>query len=163
MGGFTHETPDGKAQTVDWWTPQWVFDAMGIEFDLDPCAPPGGVPWIPAKSFYSPPQDGLAEPWFGTVWCNPPYGDQTTKWLKKMAQHGDGVALVFARTDTAWFHDIIVHSDAFLLLRGRISFVPGNRPSTKQTSGAGSLLVAWGDKSVAALKNMADHGCLIGG
>ena len=105
MSGFAHEPPASK--NVEWYTPPWVFEALGerIDFDLDPCHPEGDrLPWIPAWDVYTRQDDGLAQPWWGRVWLNPPYGTETPRWLAKMAAHRDGIALVFARTDPAWFH-----------------------------------------------------------
>ena len=101
--GFAHE--DKNNLSVDWYTPPWVFERMGLQFDLDPCAPTGGVPWIPAIRHYDLEDNGLTAYWFGKVWLNPPYGKETPKWLAKMHQHRNGMALLFARTDCAWFHD----------------------------------------------------------
>lgn len=81
QAGFTHDSVDNK--TVDWYTPKWIFDELCIEFDLDPAAPIGGVPWIPARHHYSLQDDGLKQPWSGAVWLNPPYGKHTSDWLKK--------------------------------------------------------------------------------
>lgn len=61
----------------DYYTPKDVFDALGLEFDLDVSAPPGGVPWVPAKRYYTLEDDGLTQPWFGRVWMNPPYSNVT--------------------------------------------------------------------------------------
>lgn len=47
--------------TVEWYTPRYIFDALGLYFDLDPCAPKGGVPWIPAFRSYSIEDDGLSK------------------------------------------------------------------------------------------------------
>jgi hypothetical protein len=49
----------------DYYTPRWIFDAIGLEFDLDVSAPPGGIPWIPAKKHFTVIDDGLAQEWFG--------------------------------------------------------------------------------------------------
>ena len=87
----------------DCYTPRWVFDAMGLEFDLDVAAPPGG-PWhVPARAYFTAEDDGLAQSWDGLVWCNPPYGKALGTWLNRMALHNNGIALVFARTDTRAF------------------------------------------------------------
>ena len=56
--GFSHESQ--KAQTVEWYTPPWLFTAMGLTFDLDPCSPPGGLPWIPAARVFTEADNGLA-------------------------------------------------------------------------------------------------------
>ncbi|RME35806.1 MAG: adenine methyltransferase [Deltaproteobacteria bacterium] len=157
MAGFTHDSVKNK--TVDWWTPKWVFDELGLRFDLDPSAPLGGVPWIPVDRVYSIEDDGLLQPWSGRVWLNPPYGKHTAKWLAKMHAHRNGVALVFARTDCRWFHDYLAKSDALLFLKGRISFIDGlGVVGKKNSAGAGSVLAAWGDDCVEALAAMARRG-----
>lgn len=85
----------------DYYTPKWVFDRMGIEFDLDVSAPPGGVPWVPAKRFLTVADDGLATPWRGRVWMNPPFS-HPSPWVDKFVAHRDGVCLLpFAKS--AWF------------------------------------------------------------
>jgi hypothetical protein len=154
--GFTHHSIDNR--TVEWWTPKWIFDALGLSFDLDPCSPSGGVPWLPAAKHYSLPQDGLTLPWHGNVWLNPPYGKHTGDWLAKMHQHRNGVALVFARTDCRWFHEYVVPADRILFLRGRIRFVDGMAVTKGTGAGAGSLLTAWGNEQCAALDRMAHDG-----
>jgi hypothetical protein len=140
--GFTHDSVDNKS--VDWYTPAWVFQLLGLEFDLDPCQPEIAIPWIPAKQHYSIKDDGLTQPWDGLVWLNPPYGNNTAEWLKKMHRHRNGIALVFARTDNAWFHEFIINADAILFMKGRISFVDGLGVAAGSGSGAGSLFAAWG-------------------
>lgn len=61
--GFTHD--DKNNITVDWWTPVWVFDALGETFDIDVAAPTGGVPWIPALKHFTKEIDGLKQDWGG--------------------------------------------------------------------------------------------------
>jgi phage N-6-adenine-methyltransferase len=154
--GFTHDNKDNKS--VDWYTPKWIFDELGLEFDLDPAAPKGGVPWIPAKKHYSKEENGLIQPWEGRVWLNPPYGKYTGAWLEKMHHHRAGVALVFARTDCKWFHKYVVKADAILFLKGRVKFVDGLGKTGGSGAGSGSMLVAWGWRSVEALERMRDKG-----
>jgi hypothetical protein len=55
--GFTHD--DANNVSVDWYTPPWVFGRLGLRFDLDPCQPSGGIPWIPADTYYDLAIDGL--------------------------------------------------------------------------------------------------------
>lgn len=76
----------------DCYTPRWVFDAMGLEFDLDVAAPPSGPRHVPAAAYYSAAQDGLAQPWHGLVWCNPPYS-RFRPWAEKWAEHDRGVLM----------------------------------------------------------------------
>lgn len=149
-------------QTVEWYTPEWIFTMLGLVFFMDPCHPGRHIlTWVPALFVYTKLMDGLAARWWGRVWLNPPYGDETPKWLAKMHVHRDGVALVFARTDTKWFHDYVAKADAVLFLKKRVRFVdqhgnPGKSPN------CGSMLVAWGEESVAALRRAeaAGHGVL---
>jgi hypothetical protein len=77
----------------DYYTPAWVFERLGLEFDLDVCAPPGGIPWIPAARHFDMADDGLAQEWSGRVWMNPPYSN-STPWVDRFIAHGSGVALV---------------------------------------------------------------------
>ena len=112
-----------KIQSVDWHTPPEVFDKLNIEFDIDVASPVGGVDWIPAKKYYTEQDDGLTQDWEGTVWMNPPYGIATGSWLDRFVKHGDGIALVFARTDTRWFHNYALKSDALLFTKGRLKFI----------------------------------------
>jgi len=146
--GFTHESTHNES--VEWYTPPEVFRWLGDPtFDLDPCsAPPEFQSYVPAKVKLTRKDDGLHRAvWKGSVWLNPPYGRGTGPWLSRMGLHGDGLALVFARTDNGWFHDTIPNADAVLFLRGRIKFI---RPdgSRGDGPGAGSMLLAWGKKWV---------------
>lgn len=159
MSGFTHESHLSK--TVDWYTPPWIFDKLGLIFDLDPCQPVSGVFWIPALKRYTEIEDGLSQPWEGRVWLNPPYGKYNYKWLEKMNSHRNGVAIVFSRTDCAWFHDFVTKADAILFLKGRVRFVDGLGSTKGSGAGSGSMLVAWGVENVEALKGMKSFGYLV--
>ena len=81
----------------EWLTPPGIIKSLG-EFDLDPCSPEEYKrPWSTAKNHMTLSDDGLSKEWFGRVWCNPPYGRETFKWLNKLYHHGNGLALIFAR------------------------------------------------------------------
>lgn len=153
--GFTHDNKDNA--TVDWYTPKWIFDELRLKFDLDPCAPEGGVPWIPAAKTYSLKDDGLKQPWEGLVWCNPPYGKYTSDWLKKLSGHKNGVALVFARTDCKWFHSYASTADKILFMQGRVKFVDGLGVTGGGGAGSGSMLLAWGKESALAVEMFAEN------
>jgi hypothetical protein len=146
----THPHRPVEGATDDWWTPPLVFTALGIDFDLDPCAPVGGVPWVPAREHYS--ENGLQRPWFGSVWMNPPYGRQTGAWMKRLAEHGDGVALVFARTDVRWWHDAIPGNSPICFLDGRLTFIPGDGSVPSGNSGGPSALIGYGARCARAVR-----------
>jgi hypothetical protein len=154
---FSHERlANGKAE---WLTPPALVKSLG-EFDLDPCSPLAR-PWDTAKRHLTILDDGLAQPWSGRVWLNPPYGSKTKAWLRKLAEHGNGIALVFACTDTkAFFEGVWGHADAILFLRGRLSFhhVDGTRADE---SGGPSCLIAYGTANVEALRQAQLPGHLV--
>ena len=147
---FSHERSRNGRGKCEWLTPPELIRALG-EFDLDPCAPIDR-PWNTAKHHYTVEDDGLSKPWFGRVWLNPPYGTETPRWMAKLRDHGDGVALIFARTETrTFFESIWGFAEAVMFLRGRLTFynVDGTKPSN--SGGAPSCLVAYGKKNLASL------------
>lgn len=131
------------SKTTTWLTPRWILDALG-EFGLDPCCPPE-MPWRTAKRMIHWPEDGLAVPWEGRVWLNPPYGRNIEKWLDKMVEHWNGVALIFARTDTKWFQEYVFGcASALFFLNKRVRFCCPDG-SLGGSPAASSVLVAYGD------------------
>jgi hypothetical protein len=165
-GGFAHETAY-EGETNDWITPKWVIDAFNSRaqdrcyFDLDPCMSIT-QPWPTARQGFTVEQDGLLQKWSGNVWCNPPYGPHAAKWMRRMAEHGNGIALIFARLETELWQDyIFTTANGFLFPRKRIGFA---RPDGTMTtsSGAPSAFVAWGEKNREALIALCD-GRLIDG
>ena len=107
----------------DYYTPKEVFDALGLEFDLDVCAPPGGVPWIPAKRFYTLADDGLAQPWHGRVWMNPPYS-KPTPWVRRFIEHRHGITLV-SHAKSKWHTLLWAEADACAFPFQYFDFVGG--------------------------------------
>lgn len=129
----------------EWLTPPYIIRALG-EFDLDPCAPIKR-PWPTAKTHYTIQDDGLSKPWFGRVWCNPPYGRQTFIWLKRLAEHKNGMTLIFARTETKGFHEQVWNkAHSIFFFKGRISFyyIDGRKGNT---ANAPSCLVSYNEEN----------------
>lgn len=148
MGGHSRGY---RGDSVEWYTPPGIFAALGLTFDLDPAAPVGGLPWIPAARFYSVEDDGLSQPWAGRVWLNPPYGPRTGDWMRRLAAHGDGIGLVFARTETAWWHETVRCAHAVCFVAGRLTFVDEQRQPGGWNAGAPSALVAYGQACADAV------------
>ncbi|WP_022904021.1 DNA N-6-adenine-methyltransferase [Curtobacterium sp. B8] len=146
-GGWTHEAPSA---TIDWYTPDYIFQALAVTFDLDPCSPGSSRSNVPAGAVYTLADDGLSSPWRGLCWVNPPY-DDTRTWLQRLADHGEGIALVFARTDTKWFHEAAKSADLVCFTSGRIKFIDGRTMQPGGSPGAGSVFLAWGATAAAAL------------
>lgn len=144
-----HQSP--IAGTTTWLTPPELLAPLGA-FDLDPCAAPSPRPWSTAARHIELPECGLAAVWSGRVWLNPPFGREATAWLRKLADHGDGVALIPARTETAMFFDTVwSRADAVLFLRSRPHFHRADGSRAPFNSGAPICLVAYGLANVAAL------------
>lgn len=168
MGG--HQS--SNMQKDEWLTPPEIIQALGgpDSFDLDPCSPVNR-PWPTAKSHYTITDNGLLKPWIGRVWGNPPYGgpDIVGPWMRRMADHGNGTALIFARTETEiFFTTVWERASAVLFLRGRLFFhvsedtyfdrkgkspifvaAGGRAPAN---GGAPSVLIAYGDADVDILR-----------
>lgn len=105
----------------DYYTPKWIFDAIGLEYDIDVAAPPHGIPWIPAKRHFSILDDGLNQEWTGRVWMNPPYSD-VTPWARKFIAHRNGICLVQI-SKARWFNILWEETDAMLVLPSNLRFV----------------------------------------
>lgn len=147
------------AGTEVWLTPPHILEALG-EFDLDPCSSLDR-PWDTAKNHYTVDDDGLIQPWFGRVWCNPPYGPKMGPFLEKLATHENGIALIFARTETRAFFDFVWDkADALLFLKGRLRF---HKPdgSLGGTAGSPSVLIAYGQDNVKTLEECGLEGKLV--
>lgn len=139
----SHQRPHRGATDV-WLTPPHIIDALG-PFDLDPCASLNR-PWDTAAKHYTIEDDGLAQEWNGFVWCNPPFGPDAEVWLSKLADHGNGIGLVPARTETRWFvSQVWNRATAILFLHGRPHFHYPNGDRGKTNSGVPIVLVAYGD------------------
>ncbi|NKY60787.1 DNA N-6-adenine-methyltransferase [Nocardia flavorosea] len=132
-----------------WLTPPGIIGALGV-FDLDPCAA-DPRPWDTARRHIAPPEDGLSAEWVGRVFLNPPYTGLPV-WLGKLADHGQGTALVFARTETRWFVDLVWRrATAVLFLHGRLHFHLPDGARAQGNAGAPSVLVAYGERDAELL------------
>jgi hypothetical protein len=158
MGMGTHQSAQMKEET--WLTPPDMLDSLG-SFDLDPCSPINR-PWDTAAKHYTIVDDGLKLPWRGRVWCNPPYGRKTGQWLARLADHGNGIALIFARTETKmFFSEVWDKGDAVLFLEGRLHFHHIDGTMAKSNAGAPSVLVAYGQNNVEALRRSGISGKIL--
>lgn len=123
-----------SSKANDWETPPHLFRSLDqvYTFTLDPCATPENAK---CPTYFTAEDNGLSKPWSGRVFMNPPYGYSIGKWIKKayeevMSGRCDVVvALLPAKTETAWFHDHCVKGQiTFLRLRVRFSGSPANAP-----------------------------------
>lgn len=138
------------ATTDEWLTPKEILYPLGA-FDLDPCAAINR-PWDIAFENYTIEDDGLSKPWFGRVWCNPPFGREAVKWLRRMAEHGNGIALIPARTETEMFYETIWGvASGILFIKGRPKFCYPSGEPAPFNSGAPICLIAYGLNNLRVL------------
>lgn len=136
----------------EWYTPKYIFDALGCRFDLDVAAPAWGARLlhVPAKDFIT--SNSLTAPWRGFVWMNAPFEGRNglVPWLDKFFDHGNGIALTPDRTSTDWWQNAASRADAVLFLRGKVKF---ERPdgSIGKSPSTGTTLFAKGQKGYLAL------------
>jgi hypothetical protein len=148
-----------SSKTEIWLTPPDMITALG-PFDMDPCAAPEPRPWPTAAVHYTRVDDGFNRPWGGRIWLNPPYGSPSIigRWVKRMAEHNCGTALIFARTETDMFHESVwPRASAILFLRGRLHFHHSDGRRAKDNAGAPSCLVAYGEKDAVTLARSVTH------
>lgn len=150
MGGHQSNQPG----TVEWLTPPHVIAALGgaESFDLDP-ATPDFQPYPTARARYTRADNGLLKPWFGRVYLNPPYtDDEICRWMARLADHGRGTALIFARTETDnFFRWVWERATALLFLRGRLHFHLPDGRRARRNAGAPSVLCAYGQRDADIL------------
>ena len=144
----------------EWITPKHIIDSVGIS-DLDPCSAIG-QPWRTAGTQWTIEDDGLSRQWFGSVWLNPPYGSATGRWLERLRDHGNGIALIFARTETKMFVEgAWGGADSMLFLHGRLWFHHKDGSRAKANSGAPSVLLGYGSDATERLKLSGLAGSLV--
>ena len=146
--------------TDEWYTPIEIIQSFG-EFDLDPCAPMKPL-WPTAKVMYNKEDDGLKQNWGGRVWLNPPYSRPLIElFCKKMAEHGNGIVLLFNRLDSVMMQEVVLkNAHAMKFLRKRIRFY--REDGTQGCSpGCGSVLFAFGKENAEILRNQKSEGVFI--
>lgn len=117
-----------SSKNMCWCTPQDFFDKLNEEFHftLDAAATDKTAK---CQKYFTPETNGLLQSWNcgGSVFCNPPYGREIGKWVKKAYDEaklgGQSIVLLIpARTDTTYFHDYIYGKAEIRFIRGRLRF-----------------------------------------
>lgn len=106
-------------------TPQWLFNKLDqiFAFERDVCANENNAK---CEQYFSPEDDALSQDWQGCCWMNPPYGRGIKKWIIKAIESTENgattVALVAARTETAWFQLCWDYAKYIVFVKGRLTF-----------------------------------------
>jgi hypothetical protein len=140
-----------------WLTPKPIFNGLGLTFDLDPAHPGWENPYVvvPTRRIFTVDDDGLRQPWCGTLWLNPPFGRRRGQvpWLRRFFEHADGIASVAARTSADWFHEVVVpNAQTLLFPKGKTKFVRPEDGSIGKEPGTGVVLIGMGEAANAALE-----------
>lgn len=139
-------------ESDEWYTPKYIFDALGLVFSLDVAAPIDGPRHVPCYNWYHRIDNGLSRRWYGTVWANIPFGHQRNKreWAARFFDHGNGILLMPDRSSAPWFQEFAPMADAICWVSPKIKF---ERPdgTLGESPGTGTCLMACGAKSVAAI------------
>lgn len=147
---------ESLGKSDEWYTPAYIFEALGCHFDLDVASPKMATK-VPCSSRYT--ESSLEKDWNGFIWMNPPFGGRNglVPWLNKFFEHGHGIALTPDRTSSNWWQDACEKSDAILLLRGKVKF---ERPdgSTGNSPANGTTLFAKGRLGVESLEKASKNG-----
>jgi hypothetical protein len=147
VGAVQQQAYYASSESVEWYTPPHIWQravqVLGA-IDCDPCSNP--PPYnVPAAVHYTKDDDGLAQPWRGTVWMNPPFGAGIGDWLTKLETEYQigrctaAIALTPGRTEARWFQ---THwrSAAVCFVLGRVQFL-GAKQSGNTT---GTVISYWG-------------------
>lgn len=135
----------------EWYTPKWIFDALGLEFNMDVCSPINTLhSTVPAKQRFNIKTNGLAQEWSGLVWCNPPYSDPEP-WAEKMIKHNNGIFLTSIPMNALWAAKVWSSCGGLRLFQSMV-FV---RPDGSEERPALWLqIAAFGDRATQALRDM---------
>ncbi|MBN8884430.1 MAG: adenine methyltransferase [Rudaea sp.] len=151
--------------TTTWLTPRSLIEALG-PFDLDPATPESGMPWRTATRMLRPSDNGLTTPWpkESFVFHNPPYGKGMGEWMAKAAQHGNGITLIFARTETGYFHQNVFrhpNTTAIFFFASRLKFSDADGLE-KNAAVSPSVAIAYGEKARGRLVAAVNAGTIEG-
>lgn len=126
-------------------TPEWVYKPLGA-FDLDPCA---ALNTNIGKHNYriENGEDGLTLPWFGFVWCNPPFS-QKALWARKMIDHGNGILILPERGSAPWCGPLKLESKFHFVMGKKVNFIGGS-----SSNNAGSILFPFGNEAINRILN----------
>ncbi|MBS0258395.1 MAG: adenine methyltransferase [Proteobacteria bacterium] len=150
---------DTPGKSDEWYTPKYIFEALGCEFDLDVASP--FQRWhVPAKVWLDEQDDGLklAPFWTGFIWMNPPFGGRNglEPWLDAFFAHGNGIALTPDRTSAPWFLKAWLQADS-VLFTPKVRFIRADGTLGVSPSN-GTALMAVGEKGMEALERGAAAG-----
>lgn len=163
MNDILVSAPLESRPTDERYTPAWVFQALGEEFDLDPASPVDGGDCVPAKRKLTVHDDGLTSEWRADefVWINPPFSN-STPWAEKFMAHHYGIWLGPV-ANGRWMNELANMADRLWLMR---DFAFTHPSHAGKRSSMPLAMVGLGDRAAAAIDRAGrfigpDGGCVL--
>ena len=156
---------DTMTGSMEWFTkPEWIARARAVMggIDLDPASCAFAQRVVRAAEWFDRKQDGLAQPWHGRIWINPPYrtglvGKFIAKLIEERASYKQAVVLVLSLTETEWFQNLGRVASAVAFPKRRLVFY--NEHTEQQQPVWGSAFFYIGARREAFAAAFAD--CLV--
>lgn len=149
---------EDTGKSDEWYTPKYIFDSLGVEFDQDVASPENRFYChVPAKEFIT--ETSLEKEWNGFVWMNPPFGKRNglVPWFDKINSHGNGIGLSPDRTSAEWWQKAAYEADCVLFVAGKIKFIRPDGSLGKQP-GTGTTLFGYGSYAIEAMQRAKHNG-----
>lgn len=158
---FVGSDPSSHNSENTWFTPFEIVKPLG-QFDVDVCTM-SFRPFDVAKNHFEfdNGQNAFTLDWEGFVWMNPPYGKEIAPFIEKFKQHGNGIALVFARMGTPWMQKWLSDGEGVFFLRKRIVFIDKHGVKGKANAGCDSCFLYVGEEAKQRILNSGIEGVLI--
>lgn len=131
------------------YTPKWIFEEIGLRFDLDVCASDNENIVVPADRYYTMQDDGLTSEWTGRVWMNPPFSEPRL-WAEKWLAHGNGIALLPLSGNSRWWRDLWNSEASVVMVKPNTGFI--NTEGEEKKIMYGISLWAVGTENVQAIR-----------
>jgi hypothetical protein len=133
------------------YTPSWVFEALGLTFDLDVASSNSPYVVVPTIRRYTINDDGLNKPWQGLIWMNPPFSG-VTPWVDKWIEHGNGFCMVPLASQGRWVNKLWESGAVLTYMPPNMRFI-GGKDNVMCAHRWRIALWAIGDVAVEALLN----------
>ena len=167
---FIHQAHNLKGND-EWYTPHEYVDAarkvMG-SIDIDPCSNDLAQQIVQASEYYTIETNGLAHPWKGCCWLNPPYNAKDMrKFVDKLIYHYEAgdvtqcIMLTHNNVDTAWWHTLADVFSAWCVTRGRVKFY--NQDGTANSPTHGHVFLYFGRRVRRFRDVFCQFGSVFGG
>ena len=133
------------------YTPEWVFEKLGLVFDLDVASSHHALVKVPTKNRYTLEDNGLLQPWFGNIWMNPPFS-KVTPWITKFLEHSNGICLVPLSSNGRWVNTLWESNAVCCYLPANMAFQGASGHIVKMRWRVS--MWAMGEKNIEALRNI---------